>query len=273
MVNGDTITSLQGIAGGAMEILEWDNFLTDSQARLYRKPSAMTIGVFDGLHRGHAELIRRIVAKGPCPTVNTFRENPKKVIDPASYGGDIYSLEQKLEAFEALGAQRTILIDFSEKFSKLKGEDFIDLLEVKLNLRFLAIGNNFRCGYRHNTNAASVKEMNEIRGIETEIVPPVLEASQPVSSSRIRAAITTGDLALAALLLGRPFALDLRGMAKERAGVDDKRGWVFDPSSLHRIIPAEGKYTGGIVIKRGKVFIPGPDADSIEIIVFPIGVK
>jgi riboflavin kinase/FMN adenylyltransferase len=257
--------------GAAMEILEWANFLKIPKSR--QRPSAMTIGVFDGVHRGHAELIRRIVAKGPCPTVITFRENPKKALAPVSYEGDIFSLGQKLEAFESLGAERAVLIDFSENFSKLKGEEFIDILEVKLNMSFLAIGNNFRCGFRQNTNAGFIKKMNEARGVETEIVPPVLEDSEPVSSSRIRAAIRAGDLSLAAALLGRDYGLDLRGMAKEKAEVDKKTGWVYDAASLHRVIPAEGKYKDGIEIKRGKVFVPGPDADSIEIIMFPIGVK
>ncbi|GHU64852.1 hypothetical protein FACS189447_02630 [Spirochaetia bacterium] len=268
-----------------MEILEWDNFLEIPQARQSsaqeQRPSAMTIGVFDGVHRGHAELIRRIAARGPCPTVITFRENPKKILDPLSYRGDIFSLEQKLETFETLGAERTVLIDFSENFSKLRAEDFIGLLEAKLNLTFLAIGNNFRCGFKHSTDAAGIKRMNEARGIETEIVPPVLEASQPVSSSRIRAAVMAGDLALAAALLGRNFELDLRGMARTKAGFQGESGWVYDASSLHRVIPAEGRYKAeakgvetfvDILKEKGKVFIPGPDADSIEIIVFPIGV-
>jgi FAD synthase len=164
-------------------------------------------------------------------------------------------------------------------------------LVKKFNLSFLIIGKNFRCGFRYehpggdrksegspfDTDAASIKKMNGARGIDTEIMPPVLEASQPVSSSRIRAAITAGDLGMAAALLGRPFELDLRGMAKEKAESDGKMGWVYDAASVHRIIPAQGRYKvrfGEIDVlkEKGKVFIPGPDADSIELIVFPIGV-
>jgi FAD synthase len=228
----------------------------------------MTVGVFDGVHRGHAELIRRIVARGPCPTVVTFRENPKMFLSPGHYEGDIFSLEQKLAAFEELGAVRVILIDFSEKFSKISGWEFIDLLESRGGLAFLAIGADFRCGYRHETGAELVRQNNERKGIPTEIIPPVLWGNGPVSSSRIRAAISAGDLAGAEALLGRKLELDLSGIKGSPFTGDQKEGMVFDASSLHRITPGAGTYrvlinpqeASGvhteITVEGGRVFIP-----------------
>jgi riboflavin kinase/FMN adenylyltransferase len=228
----------------------------------------MTVGVFDGVHRGHAELIRRIVSRGPCPTVVTFRENPKMILSPRRYEGDIFSLGQRLAAFEELGAVRVILIDFSEKFSKINGWEFIDLLESRGGLVFLAIGANFRCGYRHETGAELVKQKNELKGIPTEIIPPVLWGNGFVSSSRIRAAISYGDLAVAGMLLGRKLELDLSGIRGFPLINGKDEGIGFDLSSLHRITPADGRYevfinpqkAAGvyteITVERKTVFIP-----------------
>jgi riboflavin kinase/FMN adenylyltransferase len=228
----------------------------------------MTVGVFDGVHRGHAELIRRIVSRGPCPTVATFRENPKRILSPRPYGGDIFSLEQKLTAFEELGVVRVIVIDFSEKFSKMNGWEFIDLLESRGGAVFLAIGANFRCGYRHETGAESISQKNGRKGIPTEIIPPVLWGGVPVSSSRIRAAISGGDLAGAEALLGRKLELDLSGLPGFPLAQDGREGMVFDASSLHRITPAAGRYGvflnlqrrpgvyTEITVEGGKIFIP-----------------
>jgi riboflavin kinase/FMN adenylyltransferase len=213
----------------------------------------MTVGVFDGVHRGHVELIRKIVSRGPCPTVVTFRENPKKFLSPRRYEGDIFSLEQKLAAFEDLGAVRVILIDFSQEFSKINGWEFIDSLESRGGLVFLAIGANFRCGYRHETGAELIRQKNERKGIPTEIVPPVLWENGPVSSSRIRAAILGGDMEAAGALLGRKFELDLSGLKGLPLVKDKEEGMVFDASSLHRITPPAGRY--GVVIRRNKASV------------------
>ncbi|MDR1903315.1 MAG: adenylyltransferase/cytidyltransferase family protein, partial [Treponema sp.] len=148
-----------------MLVLDWAEFtgisadgcISSEIATSIKTPSAMTIGVFDGVHRGHQALIREVVERGPFPTVITFKQNPKSILNPQSYTGDIFSLRQKLECFEALGVERTILIDFSDNFSKLKGQEFIDILKKRGNLVFLIIGRNFRCGYKLDTDAARVK--------------------------------------------------------------------------------------------------------------------
>ena len=172
-------------------------------------PSAMTIGVFDGVHLGHQALIERIVARGPNPTVITFRDNPKKFLFPGKYDKDIFSLEQKLAAFDSLGVCQVVLIDFSENFCKMSGREFFDILAEKGGMVYLAIGDDFRCGFRQKTDADSVRKMNEKRGVPTEIVSPVTLPETlgggPISSSRLRSAILLGDFKLAALMMGRSF--------------------------------------------------------------------
>ena len=133
----------------------------------------------------------------------------------------------------------------------MNGLEFIDSLESRGGLVFLAIGANFRCGHRHETGAELIRRKNERKGIPTEIVPPVLWGNGPVSSSRIREAISGGDLAGAGALLGRKFELDLSGIRGLPLVKDKEEGMVFDASSLHRITPPAGRY--GVFIHRKKV--------------------
>jgi len=236
----------------------------------------MTIGVFDGVHLGHQELISRIVCKGPNPTVVTFRESPKKVIfqrkgKANEYEGDIFSLKQKLNTFESLGVQQVVLIDFSENFSKLQGREFIDLLEKHGKMSFLAIGSNFRCGYRKDADAENIRKMYEGKGIPTEVVPRVTAGGEPISSSRIRATIVKGNLAEAAALMGRNFELDLSDL---KPGSADHP--VYDLLSVQRIVPPDGSYPvllypGAVKsqanVENGKINLPGilsKDPESLD---------
>ena len=255
------------------------------------KGSAISVGVFDGLHLGHQALIKRIVDRGPNPTVVTFRENPKKCIlrmkqAENSYNGDIFSLKQKLTAFERMGVNRLILIDFSEKFSKLKGWEFFDILEEKAKMVFLTIGSNFRCGYRQDTGAAYIKEMNERKGIPTEVIAPVKYGKVEVSSSRIRSAIGSGNLKQAAALMGHSVELDLSDLRSvdlqslDLRSVDARygEGWLYDLNLVQRITPANGSYpvlmypgriSGRALIENGKVYLP-VKAESLEFITDPV---
>jgi riboflavin kinase/FMN adenylyltransferase len=177
--------------------------------------------------------------------------------------------EQKLRLFGQMGIAVTVMIDFSRKFSTLSGKEFIDLLADRGNLRFLAIGGNFRCGYRHSTDAALIKRMNLERGIPTEVAEPLAAGGVQVSSSRIRAAIASGRLVEASELLGRRVEIDFAGLS----AVPGSGGVYFDLAAKNRVMPPPGSYPALLfegspqgmeveisIDKRG-VFIPlnGPD--------------
>jgi riboflavin kinase/FMN adenylyltransferase len=268
-------------------VLEWPEFAGESPPEPLPPDSpglALSIGVFDGVHRGHQELIRRIVSQSPLSTVLTFRQNPRRILSPDQYRGDIFSLRQKLAVFEALGLSRVVLIDFSGNFSKLSGREFIDLLKSRCRIGYMALGMNFRCGCRLDTGAQDIKAWMNQDGIAMDLVEPVLEGRHPVSSSRIRAAISAGDLAAATALLGRKVRIDLSGMPAANAG----GGRVYDAAPASRVTPPAGAYRvlvyggssaqgmeGEISIKDGKIFIPGAPggpafaAEEIEFMVCP----
>jgi FAD synthase len=135
--------------------------------------------------------------------VVTFKQNPLQVLNPEAFTGNISSLEQKLGILEAFGVHLTVLIDFSQEFSKISGSGFIDLLLDK-PVKLIAVGRNFRCGYKLDTGAEEIRKLAEARGVEAWIAPPVMDEGEPVSSSRIRQALAAGRRAEAERLLGRP---------------------------------------------------------------------
>ncbi len=259
-----------------MTVLDWQSFCSNSPPLA---PSAMTIGVFDGVHRGHQELIRRVVSQNGTllPVAITFQTNPKHLLRRSSQGGDITSLRQKLRLLEELGIHLVVLIDFSGNFSKLRGIEFVDLLKERGNLRYLAVGSDFRCGYRLDTDVVLLKKMNEASSIVTEVVPPVLMGDLPISSSRIRAAIVSGDLVEASNLLGRNVEIDLVDVPP----TPRSDGIIFNVRATARLTPPNGRYPvllkygqgsqkkeAFIEIQKGMIRIPYRiDCESIEFIV------
>jgi riboflavin kinase/FMN adenylyltransferase len=219
-----------------MRILDW------SQCSFADRKTAVTIGVFDGVHRGHQVLIDRIVKKGPelTPMVITFRQSPKGFLKKQDWSGDILSLNRKLVIFENLGVAAVVLIDFSINFSKLTGKEFLELLRIRGNPGYAAIGSDFRCGYRMDTDAARIKALNGEAGIPTDVVEPIADGGQTlrISSSRIRAAISLGELSRAAAMLGRNVEFDFTGL---ESGVRSG-GRFYGTAAAHRVIPAAGRY-------------------------------
>jgi len=183
-----------------MRVISWEEYIAPEEPP--PDPLAVTVGVFDGVHRGHQSLIRQVCDSPHIPTVVTFRQNPQQVLKPDAFAGDIMTLEQKLRVFEVLGVQFTVLIDFSQEFSKISGRAFIDLL-LNRPVKLIALGRNFRCGHRLDTGAEEIRSLAEARGTEVWIAPPVMDEGQPVSSSRIRQALAAGRQAEAERLLNR----------------------------------------------------------------------
>jgi riboflavin kinase/FMN adenylyltransferase len=229
----------------------------------------MTIGVFDGVHRGHQALIEKVVGRAPqaVPTVVTFRQYPKQVLRPGEYQGDIVTLDRKMIIFESLGVELVILIDFSREFSKLDGRDFIGRLKSRGGMRFLVVGGNFRCGCGLDTGAAEIKALFP----PAEVIPPIMEGGLPVSSSRIRGAVSGGGLETAALLLGRRVEIDLAGLSP----CPGPGGIFYETRSHYRLLPPPGRYrfleNGGteaevLITGEGIVVPPENQADRIELL-------
>ena len=202
-------------------------------------PVSVTVGVFDGVHRGHQALLHEVSRDAELfPLVFTFSNNPFAVLHPADFLGPLSTLSQKLERMENFGVRGFVIIDFSSDFSKLKGRYFLSLLMERLNIRKLVFGSTHKLGLRGDTGAQEAREFCESRGIELSVVPSVRIRNHRVSSSLIRRALQRGELAWVEELLGFPYILDLRGLPWERRGGEIH----IDREAIPQILPPPGKY-------------------------------
>jgi FAD synthase len=183
-----------------LNIIHWNDLI---RGEAWKEESAVTVGVFDGVHRGHMALLGRVTASPYRSVAVTFSVSPRQFFHKDSYSGDIISLERKIELFVSAGLDTCVLIDFSEDFSKMNGRIFIGRLSRAVNMRYIVVGPDFHCGYRSDTDAEAIKQLAVKSDFTAEIAPPVMEGGLPVSSSRIRHALASGDYRLAEALLGR----------------------------------------------------------------------
>ena len=236
-----------------MQLIEWPRFLEEASP-LGGRPSAITVGVFDGVHRGHTALIEQVISHNAVsqgqavPVVITFMQGRhKKNGGRQEYPGDILSFRQKLAIFESLGVSVTIVIEFTESVRKMTGGEFLRILHEHGKMCFMAVGSNFRCGYQLDTDAPAIQRFNDERGVPTCILPSLKEGADPISSALIRSAVSQGRLAAATAMLGRPFTLDLAGAAISAAA--NAAGSAWDIAAEGRVLPPPGSYP---VILYGK---------------------
>jgi riboflavin kinase/FMN adenylyltransferase len=168
----------------------------------------LTIGNFDGVHRGHRALIERVVAKGRelnvASCVLTFEPHPREFFAPGAAPARLTRLREKLELIAAAGVERVHVIRFNASFAALSAARFIsDILRQGLNPSVLIVGRDFRFGAGRQGDFAALQG----HGFELEAMPDVAFEGERVSSSAVRAALAAGDFARAERLLGRPYAL------------------------------------------------------------------
>jgi len=224
-----------------MLVIEWSQFLKEALP-LGEKPSAVTVGVFDGVHLGHKALIEKVVSqkKHAVPVVVSFMQShhKKESASGRKYPGDILTMRQKMAVFESLGVSITVIIEFSQSFRRMGGADFLRILQEHGKMSFMAVGSNFRCGYQLDTDAQIIQKLNAERNISNCVVQPLTEGSRPISSSHIRSAIVHGKLKEANAMLGRPFTVDLFGASvSHRAD-----GAAYDIAGRGGILPPSGRY-------------------------------
>lgn len=176
-------------------------------------PCAITIGNFDGVHCGHQEILRRVIAaareEGWNSAVLTFDPHPAKVLAPASAPRLLTTVEQRARLISAQGIDEILILPFNSGVSELAPEDFVrEILVDKLNTRAVLVGANFHFGKRAAGDAAMLEQLGDRFSFQTEIIQPVVWRQRVVSSSEIRRRIEAGDVSTACRMLGRPYALE-----------------------------------------------------------------
>jgi len=216
-----------------------------SVEELESRPRAAAIGTFDGVHRGHQQVIAAAVESGLVPTVVTFDPHPRLVL---GYAVELLStLQRRLELLAEQGVEETLVIGFDHELQQLEPEDFAHSVLAKMGASVVVAGETFRFGHRRRGDLALLRQL----GFDARAVP-FLEG---VSSTEIRRLLHEGDAAGAAGMLGRP--AEVEGTVV----VGDERGGTlgFPTANLavepQLLVPAYGIYAGAARGARAAISI------------------
>ncbi|MER7456085.1 bifunctional riboflavin kinase/FAD synthetase [Micromonospora sp. NPDC126480] len=218
--------------------------------------SVVTIGVFDGVHKGHQATIGHAVARarelGVKSVVVTFDPHPAEVVRPGSHPAVLTEPARKAELIEALGADVLCVVPFTPEFSRLPAEAFVhDVLVEHLHAALVVVGDNFRFGHRAAGDVPLLERLGRTFGFAVEGAPLVAEAGTVFSSTYIRSCVDAGDVVAAANALGRPHRLEGVVVRGDQRG----RELGFPTANLlcHRYaaVPADGIYAARLV-RRGQ---------------------
>ncbi|HOB47731.1 MAG TPA: bifunctional riboflavin kinase/FAD synthetase [Mycobacterium sp.] len=217
----------------------------------------LTIGVFDGVHRGHAELIARAVTAGRArgvPTVlMTFDPHPMEVVFPGSHPAQLTTLTRRAELVEQLGVDVFLVMPFTPDFMKLTPDRYIhELLVERLHVLDVVVGENFTFGKKAAGTVATLRKAGERFGFSVESVSLVAERHQSetltYSSTYIRACVDAGDVVAAEEALGRPHRVE--GVVVRGDGRGRHLGYptanIAPP--LYSAIPADGVYAAWFTV-------------------------
>ena len=171
------------------------------------------LGNFDGFHLGHqavaGEAIAQAKAQGRPAIIATFDPHPVRYFTPDAPPFRLTTLDQRQRLFEAAGADAMLVFEFDAALAGTSAEDFIDLLLIeRLGLAGVVTGEDFTFGKKRGGNIGVLRERGAAQGLSSRAVGPVTDAGGVISSSRIRDALRSGDLASANRLLTRPFAVE-----------------------------------------------------------------
>jgi len=183
----------------------------------------LTIGNFDGVHRGHRAMLERLVGKSrelrlPC-SVLTFEPHPREFFSPMAAPARLSRLREKLELIAEAGIDRTHVLRFGAQLAALAADRFVeDVLVRGLGVKWLLVGPDFRFGAKRAGDFATLQAAAARGRFAVEAMDDVRESGQRISSSSVRAALAAGDLAGAARLLGREYTMSGRVAHGEKLG-------------------------------------------------------
>lgn len=227
-----------------MEVLSWSD-LINSNKTFFEEGSALTVGSFDGPHKGHESLFVSVLKEaaigGYVPGIVTFTQALPGFKHPEDYAGDIATLEQRLSEYEKRGFRFALVIDFDRAFSQIEGENFFKILMEKLNLKCIVEGVDFRCGHMGAFNMERITAFALENGIQSVFLNLVQTEGERVSSSIIRSLVQKGDFAKVNELLERKFELIV--INNEQLIIDnDSTVCEIPRSDFGQVMPVAGTY-------------------------------
>lgn len=226
-----------------MNIYTSDTIIFDSN-------TILTVGTFDGVHRGHQEIIKRLIESakelGGRAVIVTFEPHPQIVLqkpdrEPIHL---LSSIEERLELFERFGIENVVIVPFSKEFSQISSENFVrDFLCKKIGLKKILIGYDHLFGKDRTGNETLLRTLGEELGFEVERADALSVGNETISSTKIRHALSEARLEDANNALGYPYFVE--GLVVE----GHRRGHTLGiptanvkPKNSHKLLPANGVY-------------------------------
>jgi riboflavin kinase/FMN adenylyltransferase len=220
--------------------------------------TVVTVGMYDGVHRGHQELIGTAVSRAramrrPCLLL-TFDPHPAEVIRPGSHPAILTSMDRKAELVAGLGVDAMCVLPFTQEFMRLSPESFTHTVLVEhLHAAQVVVGQNFTYGHRAAGTVESLTVEGRRFGFAVEGIALAEDTSDggevTISSTYIRACVAAGDMVSAARALGRPHRVDGVVVRGDRRGRDMGYPTANVESAPFTAIPADGVYAGFLVTR------------------------
>lgn len=218
--------------------------------------TAVTVGMFDGVHIGHRQMVEHLAKKaserGLKPVVLTFRNHPRNVLRQGETMPLLTTFEERMELLEMCGVEQVVAMQFDTDTAKLSACEFARFILVeRLNMRMLLLGYDNKFGSRHNDDFAMLPSVGKELSFDIETDEPVLVDGVDVSSTKIRNALTIGDIEKANRMLGAPYSLTGRvvhgrhvgsGIGFPTANIEVTDSAADNHQSSAKMLPADGVY-------------------------------
>ena len=223
-------------------------------SKFHLKKSVVALGIFDGLHRGHQFLLKKMLKQAKASRVPsvvvTFFPHPVHVLRPDLQLGYLISLAHRFSLLQELGVDYCYVVRFNKSFARIEPVSFVeDFLIKRLHVADIYVGADFRFGRDRMGDINLFKKMSKTGDYQVHEVKPLKEGAEPISSTRLRALVTAGDLKAAAKLLGRPFSV--LGEVIKGQGRGKQLGYpTANVAYANDIMPPNGVYVVRVVFNN-----------------------
>ena len=212
-------------------------------------PTAITIGKFDGIHKGHHELISEIISKkalGLYSCLITFKKSPRFILSK-DITPNLFTNEERDYILEQRGINYLIVNEFNKKFMELDAIKFIEILCKNLNMKFLAVGEDFTFGYKGSGNVELLKKLSRKYGFELKVFNKIKKDKKCISSTLIREELIKGNIKLVNEMLGYEYFIF--GQAIFEKNIKNKIPSLYIIPSKEKLIPKFGIYYTKIIFE------------------------
>jgi riboflavin kinase/FMN adenylyltransferase len=216
-------------------------------------PSHVTMGTFDGVHRGHQALLKALIAgaraAGAASVLITYEPHPRCVLDPDHCPANLTTLDEKTWLLDQLGVDHLVVIPFTPQLAALSPAAFMQRLLRGIQVRRMVIGENHRFGHGQRGDPAFLRRLGTRHDFTVEVTPTLARGREPISSSRIRRLVLLGQVRAAAQLLGRDYFI----RSTVEHGLKRGRELGFPTANLrispNKLLPATGIYAARVDIQ------------------------